>query len=49
MSSLLRSTKLAVEKGTAQGGNKLYFKELYGRIIFALGDATYSVAFNINI
>ncbi|XP_070019166.1 uncharacterized protein [Nicotiana sylvestris] len=42
MSSLLRSAKLAVEKGTAQGGNKLYFKELSGRIILAFGDAIYS-------
>nr|XP_033513937.1 importin-5-like isoform X5 [Nicotiana tomentosiformis] len=42
ISSLLRSAKLAVEKGTAQGGNKWYFKELSGRIILALGDAIYS-------
>ncbi|XP_019253065.1 PREDICTED: importin-5-like isoform X1 [Nicotiana attenuata] len=41
MVSLLRSAKLAVEKGTARGGNKWYLKRLPGRIILALGDALY--------
>ncbi|XP_070019050.1 uncharacterized protein [Nicotiana sylvestris] len=42
MVSLLRSAKLAVEKGTARGGNKWYLKRLPGRVILALGDALYS-------
>nr|XP_009771495.1 PREDICTED: importin-5-like [Nicotiana sylvestris] len=46
MVSLLRSAKLAVEKGTARGGNKWYLKRLPGRVILALGDALYSVGFH---
>ncbi|MCD7465044.1 hypothetical protein HAX54_000437 [Datura stramonium] len=40
--SLLHSAELAVEKGTTQGGNRSYFKQLCGDIIMALGDALYT-------
>nr|XP_016458312.1 PREDICTED: importin-5-like isoform X1 [Nicotiana tabacum] len=39
---LLHSAKLAVDKGTAQGGNQAYLKQLSGDIILAIGDTLYS-------
>ncbi|KAH0733679.1 hypothetical protein KY289_004867 [Solanum tuberosum] len=47
MSCLLRSAKLSEEKGTAQDGIQLNFKQLSEEIILALGKALYSAAFNI--
>ncbi|XP_059278722.1 uncharacterized protein LOC132032929 isoform X1 [Lycium ferocissimum] len=41
MSSLLRSANLAEEKGTAQGGIQLDFKQLSGEIILAMENALY--------
>ncbi|OIS95861.1 hypothetical protein A4A49_14219 [Nicotiana attenuata] len=42
MYPLLISAKLAVEKGTAEGGNKSYFKKLSTATLRALRDALYS-------
>lgn len=43
MPELLRSTKLAVEKGSAQGRNESYVKQLSDYIIPALVEALHEV------
>ena len=45
MPELLRSAKLAVEKGLAQGRNETYVKQLSDYIIPALVEALHKVTF----
>lgn len=45
MPELLRSAKLAVEKGQSQGRNESYIKQLSDYIIPALVDALHKVSF----
>lgn len=49
MPDLLRSAKLAVEKGLAQGRNETYVKQLSDYIIPALVEAVHKVFFNCRL
>lgn len=49
MPELLRSAKLAVEKGIAQGRNAAYVKQLSDYIVPALVEALHKVSYIIHL